>query len=192
MLSDPLADDFVMGGELEGDARRSWPCCPSGLRVWPAHASDEDGVDRVQEAGGPQQGADTGTAPALSGLTHYWSRSRRGFWVIKRRTARKRLCRTKKSLWRWCHLNRHAPLKDQYHSYARSYVGTFQYGGIRGNLRLQRKSVATRRRRGGYWLSRRSSKSPIAGRSSRSCWRRMFCPHPRSSTTSDGHAGAAQ
>ena len=28
-----FADDFVMGCELETDARRSWPCCQSGLRA---------------------------------------------------------------------------------------------------------------------------------------------------------------
>jgi hypothetical protein len=39
------------------------------------------------------------------GLPHYWTRSRRGLWVIKRRTARKRLQRTKKALWRWCRTN---------------------------------------------------------------------------------------
>jgi hypothetical protein len=47
------------------------------------------------------------------GLRHDWSRSRRGFWGIKRRTARKRRCRTRKSWWRWCHSNRHAPLPSQ-------------------------------------------------------------------------------
>lgn len=49
------------------------------------------------------------------GFTHYWTTSRRGFWVINRRTARKRFRRTQKSLWRWCRTNRHKKLKDQYY-----------------------------------------------------------------------------
>jgi hypothetical protein len=37
------------------------------------------------------------------GLPQYWTRSRRGLWVIKRRTAKKRLRRTKKALWLCLH-----------------------------------------------------------------------------------------
>jgi hypothetical protein len=44
------------------------------------------------------QGADTGNGPcAFLGLPHDWTPARRGFWVSNRRTARKRLCRTKQS-----------------------------------------------------------------------------------------------
>jgi hypothetical protein len=32
------------------------------------------------------------------GFTHYWAKSRRGTWVIKRKTARKRLRRTLKAI----------------------------------------------------------------------------------------------
>jgi RNA-directed DNA polymerase len=60
-------------------------------------------------------------------LTHYWARSRRGYWVIKRKTARKRLRRTTKALWRWCRANRHLPLKDQYRMLCQKLRGHFQY-----------------------------------------------------------------
>ena len=90
-----FADDFVIGCELEADARKimaraTQAVCP----LWPAHSSDEDGVDRVQEARSPPGHRHMGTAhSSFSDFTHYWARTRRGFWVIKRRTARKRLRR---------------------------------------------------------------------------------------------------
>ena len=110
-----FADDFVIGGELEGDARRIRAVLPKrfarfGRRMPPTKPALI--ACRKPEA---HQGIAPGNGTCdLLGLTPSWSRSRRGLWVIKRRTARKRLCRTKKSLWRWGHVHRHAPLQYQY------------------------------------------------------------------------------
>src|SRR5919109_619101 len=107
-----FADDFVIGCELEGDARRIMAVLPKrvarfGLRIHPTKTALI--AFRKPEA---HHGIDPGNGTFdFLGLTHYWSRSRRGFWVIKRRTARKRLCRTKKSLWRWGLNKQPAPLK---------------------------------------------------------------------------------
>ena len=110
-----FADDFVMGCELEADARKIMAVLPKrfarfGLRIHPTKTA----LIAFRKPEAPQ-GAATGNGTFdFLGLTHYWTQSRRGFWVIKRRTARKRLCRTKQSLWRWCRTHRHAPFKDQY------------------------------------------------------------------------------
>jgi RNA-directed DNA polymerase len=101
-----------------------------------------------------------GTCDVL-GLTHYGTQSRRGFWVIKRRTARKRLHRTKKSLWRWCRANRHAPLKYQYQMLCLKLRGHFRYYGIRGNFPLLEAVRRYAEQAWRDWLSRRSSKSAI-------------------------------
>jgi RNA-directed DNA polymerase len=157
-----FADDFVIGCELEGDARRIMAVLPKrfarfGLRIHPTKTALI--AFRKPEA---HQGIAPGNGTFdFLGLTHYWSRSRRGFWVIKRRTARKRLCRTKKSLWRWCHINRHAPLKYQYQQLCQKLRGHFQYFGIRGNFRLLEEVRRYAEKAWRYWLSRRSSKSPI-------------------------------
>lgn len=97
------------------------------------------------------------------GLTHDWTKSRRGYWMIKRRTARKRLLRTKKALWRWCRANRHAPLKAQYRRLCLKLRGHFQYYGIRGNFPLLDEVRRYAEKAWRYWLSRRSSKSAIGG-----------------------------
>src|SRR2546425_1221947 len=95
------------------------------------------------------------------GLPHDWTRSRRGLWVIKRRPAGKRLRRTKKSLWRWCRTNRHAPLKYQYQMLCTKLRGHFQDYGMRGNFRLREEVCRFAEKAWRYWLSRRSSKRSI-------------------------------
>ena len=110
-----FADAFVIGCEAEADARRIMDVLPKrfaryGLTIHPTKTT----VIAFRKPAARQGSADgSGTFDVL-GLTHDWTKSRRGFWVIKRRTARKRLRRTKKSVWRWCRINRHAPLKYQY------------------------------------------------------------------------------
>ena len=73
-----------------------------------------------------------GTARSTFGLTHYWAKSRRGYWVIKRRTAKTRLRRAMRAVWHGAArigTNRCGP--NTRASAARHY----QYYGIRGNYR---------------------------------------------------------
>jgi RNA-directed DNA polymerase len=157
-----FADDFVIGCEREADARRIMAVLPKrfaryGLTI---HPSKTTLIAFRKPAA--HQGADSGNGTFdFLGLTHYWTKSRRGYWVIKRRTARKRLRRTKKMLWRWCRANRHAPLKDQYRMLCLKLRGHFQYYGIRGNFRLLEEIRRYAEKAWRYWLSRRSSKSAI-------------------------------
>ncbi len=81
--------------------------------------------------------------------------------MIKRRTAQKRLRRTKKSLGPWCRSHRHTPLQDQYQQVCQKLRGHFQYYGIRGNLRLLEEVRSAAEKAWRYWLSRRSRKSAI-------------------------------
>ena len=78
--------------------------------------------------------------------------------MIKRRTARKRLRRTKKMRWRWCRAKRQAPLKDPYGMLGLTFRGPFQYYGIRGDFRLLEEIRRQAEKAWRYWLSRRSSK----------------------------------
>jgi len=110
-----FADDFVIGCESEADAHRIMDVLPKrfaryGLTIHPTKTT----LIAFRKPAARQGSADgSGTCDVL-GLTHSWTQSRRGFWVIKHRTARKRLRRTKKSLWRWGRLKRHAPLQYPY------------------------------------------------------------------------------
>jgi group II intron reverse transcriptase/maturase len=158
-----FADDFVIGCELEADARRILEVLPKrfgrfGLTIH----SEKTALIRFRrpESGG-ESGGGNGTFDFL-GFTHYWATSRRGSWVIKRRTARKRLRRAKKSLWQWCRGNRHRPLREQHRVLCHKLRGHFQYYAIRGNSwRLEAIFMHTKKA-WRYWLSRRSNKSYIS------------------------------
>ena len=158
-----FADDFVIGCEREADARRIMAVLPKrfgrfGLSIHPKKTvMIEFRRPRALRASGDGNG----TFDFL-GLTHYWARSRRGYWVIKRKTARKRLRRTKKALWRWCRANRHRPLNDQHRMLCQKLRGHFQYYGIRGNSRMLADVRYHAEEAWRYWLSRRSHKSAIS------------------------------
>jgi RNA-directed DNA polymerase len=157
-----FADDFVMGCELETDARRIMAVLPKrfarfGLRIHPTKTV----LIAFRKPDTRQETEDGNGTFDFLGLTHYWTQSRRGCWVIKRQTAGKRIRRTKKSLWRWCRTNRHAPLKDQYQMLCLKLRGHFQYDGIRGNFRMLEGIARYAEKAWRYWLSRRSSKSGI-------------------------------
>jgi group II intron reverse transcriptase/maturase len=157
-----FADDFIIGGELEADARRVMAVLPKrfarfGLSIHPEKTAL---IAFRKPPGHHETSKGNGTFDFL-GLTHYWAKSRRGYWVIKRRTASKCLRRTKKALWRWCHANRHAPLKYQYRMLCQKLRGHFQYYGIQGNFPLLEEVRRYAEKAWRYWLSRRSSKSAI-------------------------------
>ena len=110
-----FADDCIIGCELQADAHRIMAVLPKrfaryGLTIPPTKTA----LIAFSKPETPQGSAEGNGTFDFLGLTHYWTRSRRGYWVIKRRTAKKRLRRTKKSLWRWCRQNRHTPLQYQY------------------------------------------------------------------------------
>jgi RNA-directed DNA polymerase len=136
------ADDFVMGFACEEDARRVLDVLPKrfgkyGLTIHPDKTRLLPFVrpDRVPTAaGGPSE-------PQLEsfdflGFTHFWSRSKQGRWVVKRKTAGSRFQRAVKRIGDWCRLNRHLPIGVQYQTLWQKLRGHFQYyGGVIGNSR---------------------------------------------------------
>lgn len=157
-----FADDFIIGCEREDDARRIMAVLPKrfarfGLTIHPT----KTGLVSFRKPASHAE-ADTGNGTfEFLGFTHYWTKSRRGYWVIKRKTAGKRLRRAQKSLWQWCRDQRHTPLQAQYRILCQKLRGHYQYYGIRGNYprleQLYEHAVHAWR----YWLSRRSHKSAI-------------------------------
>ena len=109
------ADDFVIVFSNESDARRVMEVLPKrfgkyGLTLHPEKTrlvAFRPPIERNGTSGEP------GTFDLL-GFTHYWARSRRGSWVVKRQTASKRLSRGLQAITDWCRRHRHLPIPEQH------------------------------------------------------------------------------
>jgi RNA-directed DNA polymerase len=136
------ADDFVMGFACEEDARRVLDVLPKrfgkyGLAIHPDKTRLLPFLrpDRIPAAAGVQSGPPRESFDFL-GFTHFWSRSKQGRWVVKRKTAGSRFQRAVERIADWCRLNRHLPIGVQYQTLWQKLRGHFQYyGGVIGNSR---------------------------------------------------------
>ena len=157
-----FADDFVIICERREDAQRLLEVLPKrlarfGLELHPTKTQlinfqkpSQDGPD-----GGGKRTFD------FLGFTHYWAKSRWGSWVIKRKTARKRLKRTLTAIWVWCKGHRHWPMREQHRMLSLKLRGHYQYYGIRGNSRWLNAVYSYAKKAWRYWLGNRSQKSAI-------------------------------
>lgn len=160
-----FADDAVMVFSCEADARRVMKVLPErfgryGLILHPdktrlvAFSKPKDPSGPAGPAG--EEGPETF---AFLGFTHFWARSRRGYRVIKRKTASDRFSRGMKAVATWCRDHRHLPIADQHKALALKLRGHFGYYGITGNseaLQRFRRGVLWAWRK---WLGRRSQRA---------------------------------
>jgi group II intron reverse transcriptase/maturase len=165
------ADDFVMGFACEEDARRVLAVLPKrfgkyGLTIHPDKTRLVPFVRPGRRATMAGNGAELqpGSFDFL-GFTHYWSLSKKGNPVVKRKTAGSRFHRAIKRIGEWCRLNRHLPVGEQHRMLGLKLRGHFAYYGVIGNLpslsrfryeavRLWRKWLSRRRRRGQFTWAR--------------------------------------
>jgi RNA-directed DNA polymerase len=158
-----FADDFLLVFALESDARRVFDVLPKrfgkyGLtlhsektRLVRFHRPRSAGAGKGRDA----QGERPGTFDLL-GFRHFWGRSRKGYWVIKRRTAPSRFTRALRRLAEWCRRGRHRPIKEQHRDLVRKLQGHY---GITGNAvaldRFRYEALCRWRK----WLHRRSQRA---------------------------------
>ena len=158
------ADDLVIVCALEEDARRIMEVLPKrlgrfGLTMHP----DKSRLVRFgRPARPPGQNDDEGSWPEsfnFLGFTHFWGPSRKGGWVVTRKTAKDRFSRALTRIAQWCRLGRHRPIGEQHQTLVRKLRGHDAYYGITGNgraLQRLRQAVARIWRR---WLDRRGGKA---------------------------------
>jgi len=169
------ADDFVIVFSQESDAHRVMDVLPKrfgqyGLTLHPDKTrlvSFRRPDDRDSSSGRP------GTFDLL-GFTHYWGRSRRGEWVVKRKTSSSRLTRALRAISEWCRKHRHWPLPEQHKTLTAKVRGHYAYYGITGNflsLSVFRSQV---HRRWQYWLTRRNRERSMTW----DCFNRMLRRYP--------------
>jgi hypothetical protein len=129
-----FADDFIMGFQLESDAKRMMEVLPKRFNRFKLNLHPEK--TRLIPFGKPPRcGKPKGTFDFL-GFTFYWAKSLKGNWVIKKQTARKRRNRFMRMLWNWCKENRHDSLDKQHGMLCSKLRGFYQYFGVRGNYKV--------------------------------------------------------
>jgi RNA-directed DNA polymerase len=132
------ADDFVMGFACEADARRVLDVLPKrfGKYGLTLHPDKTRLVAFAPPVGSDRAGSSTGGGPGtfdFLGFTHFWGLSRKGIWVVKRRTAADRLRRATRMVAQWCRCNRHLPIPEQHRTLSHKLRGHLAYYGITGN-----------------------------------------------------------
>lgn len=161
------ADDFVMGFAREEDARRVMEVLPKrfekyGLTIHPDKT-------RLVEFKRPKEPRDPKGEPGIFdflGFTHYWGKSKKGSWVVKRKTAKSRMTRAIRTISEWMRKHRHKPVPEQRKTLNQKLNGHFRYYGITGNSKALGRFRYEVVKRWRAWLGRRSQRA-------RMTWERM-------------------
>ena len=154
-----FADDVVIGFKSKRDAERVMKVLPRRLGKYGLTLHPEKTqlvrFERPPHRDKPR-GPDRPGTFYLLGFTHYWGRSVKGSWVVKRKTEKSRLKRAIRRVYLWCKRHRHTDIETQHKILCRKLRGHDAYYGITGNnrsLELFRYGVNRAWKR---WLCRRS------------------------------------
>ena len=177
-----FADDAVMVFTEETDARRMMDVLPERLRQYglTLHPTKTRLLEfRPPRWAGNDQLRDPGTRSFdFLGFTHHWARSRRGSWVVRRKTASHRFSRALKRTSEWFRRVRHQAVAWQHEQLVRKLRGHDNYYGLPGNsaaLYRFRYEVSRLWRK---WLDRRSHKAAMTWARFRRLQARYPLPSP--------------
>lgn len=154
------ADDLVIGFTHRSDAERVYRVIfqrfeKYGLKLHPEKTRLLP-FARPETVGPDGEGAAEPDTFDFLGFTHYWGKSWKGHWVIKRKTVAQRLRRTLKAIAHWCRINRHRGMFDQFRELVRKLAGHYAYYGITGNGPSLNQARTEAVKLWHKWLRRRS------------------------------------
>ena len=159
------ADDFVIGFFDKYDADRVMDVVPKrfgrfGLTVHPTKTKLVPFRRPPLRTQNRNRSRDDrpGTFDLL-GFTHYSGRSRRGYWVVKLKTASDRFSRALRSIDSWCREHRHWSLSAQQQKLNSKLRGHYAYYGVTGNSGALSRFLWEVERLWRKWLSRRNRSS---------------------------------
>ena len=141
MSEDRFADDALIVCASQSDAQRIMAVLPKrfgkyGLTLHP-HTTRVIRFTRLPRHGRGRRRDQEAWPETVDwlGCTHYWGRSQRGNWVVKRKTAKARLSRALQRINAWCRRYRHCPLSWQHQQLVLKLRGHYSDDGITGNAR---------------------------------------------------------
>ena len=142
-----FADDALLAFTQEGDAQRVLDVLPKrfarhGLMLHPEKTRLVD----FRRPGEPGASDPHGRGSFdLLGFTPYWGRSRKGRWIIKRKTAKARFNRALRRVAQWCEAHRHRPVAEQQAALSRQLRGHVAYYGTASLVTPRRCRVSVTR-----------------------------------------------
>ena len=154
------ADDGVIAFEREDDARRVMGVIAKrferyGLKLHP----EKTRVVRFEPPGRDDDLVGKGSETFdFLGFTHYWCRSRAGFWVPRLKTRKARRRRFIMAVAEWCRRHRHWNVEEQRAALTRRLAGHFNYFGVNGNMPALQHVARTCGAVWHKWLSRRGQR----------------------------------
>ena len=154
------ADDAVIMCELKEDAERVYKVL--GLRFEKYGLKIHPEKTRLLDFKKPGEGQRKGNNSFnFLGFAHYWTKSRKGRWIVGRKTDSNKLRRAITGINAWCKENRHKPMREQWETLKLKINGHYAYYGISLNYRsiakfYQRVCVIWRK-----WLNRRGWKGKL-------------------------------
>ena len=151
------ADDFIIGFEMETDAKRVMAVLPKrfnrfGLTIHP----EKTKLVKFQNPSSSKAATKGAGTFDYLGFMHYWAKSRQGDWIVKRKTSGKKLRQKITAIWDWCKHNRHISVREQQQMLNSRLIGHYQYYGIRGNYKLLEVYYEAVEKAWKRWLGRRS------------------------------------
>jgi len=156
------ADDFIIGCEKETDAHRIMQVLPKRFDSFDLclHPKKTVLIPFGKPPATVRKDKTNGNFDFL-GFTFYWAKSLKGYWVIKKKTAGKRVNRFMKMLWQWCKAYRHDPINEQHSILCSKLRGFYQYYGVRSNYKALETIFEYSEKAWRFWLSRRSHKGIV-------------------------------
>ncbi|MDR1306611.1 MAG: hypothetical protein LBK74_03440, partial [Treponema sp.] len=154
------ADDAVIGCERAEDADRIMKVlalrfAKYGLTIHPEKT-------RLIDFTGPEDGSGKGKGSfTFLGFTHYWMKSKKGRWVVGRKTDKKRLSRSIRAITLWCRKNRDKSKAEQHKVLSAKLRGHYAYYGITFNFKSLERFFLRIREIWYKWLNRRSDKRSL-------------------------------
>jgi RNA-directed DNA polymerase len=148
------ADDYVILCTSKRDAQRIEAVLPKRFGKYGLKIHEEK--TRLLDFRCPMGEGGKSETFVFLGFTHYWGKSRKGRWVIKRKTAKKKLKAAICRVYGWCKEHRHDPVKEQWKALSVKLRGHYQFYGITCNSRSLSSFYEAVKRSWRKWLERRS------------------------------------
>ena len=178
------ADDVVMCFERKTDAQRVITVLPKrferfGLSVHPDKTRMVEFERPPHKDNKPPQARPPkpGTFNFL-GFTHYWGRSRKGKWIVQRRTMKARFSRALSEIALWCRKARHMKIREQHRILTMKLRGHDAYYGITGNGKMLVNLRFFVKRIWKKWLGRRSQRAGMNWEKFERLYQRYPLPPP--------------